>query len=184
MPTLHRAVFLDRDGVLNAAVVRDGKPYPPANLAEFILLDGVHEACADLHAAGFLLIVATNQPDVGRGTQTRAAVEEIHAHLQRELPLDRIEVCYDPGGGIPSADRKPAPGMLLRAAAELAVDLAASYMVGDRWRDIDCGATAGCTTIFIDRGYSEELKAQPDFRCADLRAAANWILAREKTSGD
>lgn len=177
---MRRAVFLDRDGVLNAVVVRDGKPYPPAYLGEFVLLEGVREACADLRAAGFLLVVATNQPDVGRGTQSREAVEEMHAHLARELPLDRIEVCYDPGGGLPSLDRKPAPGMLLRAAAELSIDLGASYMVGDRWRDIDCGAAAGCTTVFIDRGYSEELRAPPDFRAADLREAADWILAREK----
>jgi D-glycero-D-manno-heptose 1,7-bisphosphate phosphatase len=183
MSPLRRAVFLDRDGVLNAAVVRDGKPYPPAGLREFVLLDGVREACAELHAAGFLLIVATNQPDVGRGTQSRAAVEEMHAYLQRELPLDRIEVCYDPGGGVPSADRKPAPGMLLRAAAELSIDLAASYMIGDRWRDIDCGAAAGCTTVFIDRGYAEELRTPPDFRAADLREAAQWILARQTEGG-
>ncbi|HEV7403346.1 MAG TPA: HAD-IIIA family hydrolase [Chthoniobacteraceae bacterium] len=180
--TLHRAVFLDRDGVLNAAVVRDGKPYPPAHVGEFILLEGVREACADLKAAGFLLIVATNQPDVGRGTQTRATVEAMHDHLQRELPLDRIEVCYDPGGGVPSLDRKPAPGMLLRAAAELAIDFRASYMVGDRWRDIDCGAAAGCTTVFIDCGYVEELRTPPDFRCANLREAADWILARERAA--
>src|SRR4051794_23667312 len=109
-----RAVFLDRDGVLNAAMVRDGKPYPPAHVGEFVLLEGVREACADLRAAGFLLIVATNQPDVGRGTQSRAAVEEMHAYLRREVPLHGIEVCYDPGGGVPSPDRKPAPGMLLR----------------------------------------------------------------------
>lgn len=180
MPPLHRAVFLDRDGVLNAPLVRDGKPYPPADLGEFVLLEGVREACAGLRAAGFLLVVATNQPDVGRGTQSRAAVEEMHAHLARELPLDRIEVCYDPGGRLPSPDRKPAPGMLLRAAAELSIDLGVSYMVGDRWRDIDCGAAAGCTTVFIDRGYSEALRAQPDFRAANLREAADWILAREK----
>ncbi len=131
MPPLHRAVFLDRDGVLNAPLVRDGKPYPPAHLGEFVLLEGVREACADLRAAGFLLVVATNQPDVGRGTQTRAAVEEMHAHLARELPLDRIEVCYDPGGGLPSPDRKPAPGMLLRAGGG-ALDRPRRFLHGRR----------------------------------------------------
>jgi D-glycero-D-manno-heptose 1,7-bisphosphate phosphatase len=174
-----RAVFLDRDGVLNAALVREGKPYPPASLAEFVLLEGVREACAELKAAGFLLIVATNQPDVGRGTQTRESVEEMHRYLREQLPLDGVEVCFHPGGGVPCTCRKPAPGMLRRAAKELGIDLSASYMVGDRWRDIDCGVAAGCTAVFLERGYAEELRAQPAFRAADLREAAGWILARE-----
>ena len=172
------AVFLDRDGVINRAVVRDGKPYPPASLAEFELLPGVGEACAQLKAAGFLLVVATNQPDVGRGTQRREDVEAMHARMCALLPIDRVEVCYDPGQGHPSEFRKPAPGMLLRAARELDIDLARSWMVGDRWRDIDCGAAAGCRTVFIDYGYDEKLRAIPDFRARDLGEAATLILAR------
>ncbi len=174
---MNRAVFLDRDGVINAAVVRDGKPYPPASVAEFALLPGVEEACAELKAAGFLLVVATNQPDVGRGTQRREEVEAMHAAMSAQLPIDRVEVCYDPGQGQPSESRKPAPGMLLRAALEMGIDLTASWMIGDRWRDIDCGAAAGCRTIFIDYGYDETLRAQPDFRAASLRAAAAIVLA-------
>ncbi len=171
------AVFLDRDGVINRAVVREGKPYPPATLAEFELLPDVAEACARLKAVGFLLVVATNQPDVGRGTQRREEVEAMHAAMGAALPIDRVEVCYDPGLGEPSEFRKPAPGMLLRAARELGIDLAASWMIGDRWRDIDCGAAAGCRTIFIDRGYDERLRKAPDFRAASLLEAAAIILA-------
>ena len=174
---MKRAVFLDRDGVINAAVVRAGKPYPPASVAEFVLLPGVEEACAALQAAGFILVVATNQPDVGRGTQRREEVEAMHAVMCARLLIDRLEVCYDPGQGQPSEFRKPAPGMLLRAACELGIDLAASWMIGDRWRDIDCGAAAGCRTIFIDYGYDEPLRAQPDFRAPSLRAAATLLLA-------
>lgn len=174
---MNRAVFLDRDGVINAAVVRDGKPYPPASVAEFVLLPGVAEACAALKAAGFLLVVATNQPDVGRGTQRREDVEAMHEKMCVWLPIDRVEVCYDPGQGQPSEFRKPAPGMLLRAARELGIDLAASWMIGDRWRDIDCGAAAGCRTIFIDYGYDEPLRVQPDFRAPSLREAAAIVLA-------
>jgi len=174
-----RAAFLDRDGVINAAVVRDGKPYPPASVAEFALLPGVGEACAALQAAGFLLVVATNQPDVGRGTQRREEVEAMHAAMCAQLPIDRVEVCYDPGQGVPSEFRKPAPGMLLRAARELGIDLAASWMIGDRWRDIDCGAAAGCRTIFIDYGYDEPLRAGPDFRAPSLRAAAAIVLGED-----
>ncbi len=175
---MKRAVFLDRDGVINRPVVRDGKPYPPATVAEFELVPGVIEACAELKAAGFLLVVATNQPDVGRGTQRREDVEAMHAKMCAALSLDRVEVCYDPGQGQPSEFRKPAPGMLLRAARELGIDLAQSWMVGDRWRDIDCGAAAGCRTVFIDYGYDEQLRALPDFRAVSLRAAVPLIVGR------
>jgi D-glycero-D-manno-heptose 1,7-bisphosphate phosphatase len=173
---MKRAVFLDRDGVINRPVVREGKPYPPGSVAEFELLPGVIEACAQLKAAGFLLVVATNQPDVGRGTQRREDVEAMHAKMSAVLPLDRVEVCYDPGQGQPSEFRKPAPGMLLHAARKLGLDLAQSWMVGDRWRDIDCGAAAGCRTVFIDYGYDEKLRAQPDFRVGSLLEAVPIVL--------
>lgn len=175
---MKRAVFLDRDGVLNGAVVRAGKPYPPGSAAEFALLPGVAEVCARLKTAGFLLVVVTNQPDVGRGTQRREEVEAMHAKMCAELPLDRVEACYDPGQGQPSKFRKPAPGMLFRAARELDIDLATSWMIGDRWRDIDCGAAAGCRTIFIDHGYEEKLRALPDFRARSLPEAAELLLAQ------
>ncbi|MCE9610134.1 MAG: HAD family hydrolase [Chthoniobacter sp.] len=173
---MKRAVFLDRDGVINRPVVRDGKPFPPATVADFELLPEVVEACAELKGAGFLLVVATNQPDVGRGTQRRTEVEAMHALMCSALPLDRVEVCYDPGQGQASDFRKPAPGMLLRAARELDIDLAQSWMIGDRWRDIDCGTAAGCRTIFIDHGYAEPLRTAPDFRARSLHAAVPLII--------
>ena len=173
-----RAVFLDRDGVINRALVRDNKPYPPSSFAEFEILPGVAEACAKLKQAGFLLVVTTNQPDVGRGTISLELVESLHAHMQRELPLDRVEVCYHPGKGASDCDcRKPKPGMLLRAAQELNIDLKQSYMVGDRWRDIDCGHAAGCTTILIDYDYDEPLRLAPHHRAQSLVEAADIILA-------
>ena len=171
------AVFLDRDGVINRALERDARPYPPTSLAEFEILPEVPAACAKLKAAGFLLVVATNQPDVGRGTLAKEVVEKIHAHMMAQLPIDRVEVCFHPGKGVSDCDcRKPKPGMLLRAANELGIDLAQSWMVGDRWRDIDCGHAAGCKTIFIDRGYAEELKQKPDFSARNLGGAADIIL--------
>ena len=172
-----RAVFLDRDGVINSALTRDGKPYPPTRLSQFEILPGVPEACARLKAAGFVLVVATNQPDVGRGTLKQEVVEEIHAFMGRQLPIDRVEVCYHAGKGNSDCDcRKPKPGMLLRAASELGINLAQSWMVGDRWRDIDCGHAAGCRTILIDYGYDEALRQTPDFRVLNLLEAANLIL--------
>jgi D-glycero-D-manno-heptose 1,7-bisphosphate phosphatase len=172
-----RAVFLDRDGVINRALIRDDKPYPPSSLAEFEILPGVTEACAKLKQAGFLLVVATNQPDVGRGVLSQDIVETLHAHMGHVLPIDRIEVCYHPGRGASDCDcRKPKPGMLLRSARDLDIDLPSSWMVGDRWRDIDCGHAAGCRTILIDYHYAEELRHPPDFRARSLREAVDIIL--------
>jgi len=180
--SLRRAVFLDRDGVINRALERGAKPYPPRNLAEFEILPEVPAALAKLKAAGFLLIVATNQPDVGRGTLAREVVETIHNHMLAQLPIDRVEVCFHPGHGRSDCDcRKPKPGMLRHAANELEVDLARSWMVGDRWRDVDCGHAAGCQTIFIDRGYAEELRQKPDFSARNLAEAADIIAARSNT---
>lgn len=172
-----KAVFLDRDGVINRALTRDGKPYPPSILAEFEILPGVAEACAQLKQAGFLLVVVTNQPDVGRGTIKQETVEAIHEQMRRVLSLDRVEVCYHPGQGASECDcRKPKPGMLLRAARELGIDLARSFMVGDRWRDIDAGHAAGVATILIDYGYAEAIRQPPQHRVHSLREAATLIL--------
>ncbi len=164
--------------MINAPLVREGKPYPPRSLAEFELLPGVPDACALLRHAGYNLVVATNQPDVGRGELEASTVEAIHQKMCELLPIDRVEVCYDPGRGEHSEFRKPRPGMLLRAAGALGIDLRQSYMVGDRWRDIDCGHAAGCQTIFVDWNYDEPLRAQPHFTVPDLLSAAYVILSR------
>ena len=175
------AVFLDRDGTLNQPVMREGLPYPPANLAEFILYPGVPEACRQLHAAGYVLVVVTNQPDIGRGTQSSESVAAMHGQLRKLIPeIARIEVCPAPGQGREHPEnrrRKPEPGMLQDAAATLDLDLARSWMVGDRWRDVDCGQRAGVRTIFIDLGHAEKLRAQPDHRVYSLREAVPIILA-------
>ena len=179
---LKRAVFLDRDGVINRAITRDGLPFPPMSLGDFEILPGVPEACAKLKQAGFLLVVATNQPDVGRGIVPRELVEAMNAKMQKVISLDRIEICFHPGRGASDCDcRKPKPGMLLHAARELNINLAQSWMVGDRWRDVDCGHAAGCRTIFIEGNYSEALKQKPDFFAGNLAEAADIILRETKT---
>ena len=181
-PESRRAVFLDRDGVINRALTRDAKPYPPRNPTEFEILPGVFEACVQLKEAGFMLIVATNQPDVGRGTLSQSVVEEIHAVMCQRLPIDRVEVCYHPGKGTSDCEcRKPRPGMLLRAARDLQLDLTRSWMVGDRWRDIDCGHAAGCRTILVDYNYDEELRATPDFRARNLLEAAAIVVEHDQS---
>lgn len=175
-PGQRRAVFLDRDGVINRTFVRDGKPYPPTTLQELEVLPGVPEALRELKQHGYQLLVVTNQPDVARGKQSRQTIEAMHQALAARLPLDDILVCYHTDQDRCDC-RKPMPGMLLEAAKKHNIDLAASFMVGDRWRDIEAGYNAGCKTILIDYGYSERSPAHaPDLRVASLREAADWII--------
>jgi D-glycero-D-manno-heptose 1,7-bisphosphate phosphatase len=185
MPALRPAVFLDRDGTLNVQVIRDGKPYPPHTVDDFRLFPGAAEACARLANAGYVLVVATNQPDVGRGTQSQAVIEAMHAKLHQLIPqISRVEVCYAPGTTHapaipPDPRRKPEPGMLLDAARDLGIDLTRSWMIGDRWRDIDCGQRAGVRTVFIDFGYAEQLHAPPNFVVRSISEAVEVILAAQ-----
>ncbi len=175
-PSRRRAVFLDRDGVLNRAVVRDGKPYPPDSVAALEIPPGVPGALRDLKAAGFLLVVVTNQPDVATGIQSRAVVEAIHGTLRAALPLDDIFVCYHQDSDRCGC-RKPAPGLFQEAAERHGLYLRWCYMVGDRWRDVDAGHRAGCRTIFLDCGYRERAADnEPSARVTSLVEAVTWIL--------
>ena len=174
---MHKAVFLDRDGVINRAFVREGKPYPPAGLAEVEILPGVAEALASLHDAGFMLIVITNQPDVARGTTAKAVVESINQYLAERLPIDEFRTCYhDDKDGCDC--RKPLPGGLLAAASRHGIRLEESYMVGDRWRDIEAGHRAGCKTIFIDYEYAEPRPQSADCNVTSLYEASRFIFAQ------
>jgi len=173
-----RAVFLDRDGVINASVVRDGKPYPPANLEELKVLPRVDEAIRSLREAGFVVVVVTNQPDVASGIRSRAVVEKMNSNLRNELLIDDIRVCYHTDSDN-CACRKPKAGMLLEAAHDFEIDLSRSFMVGDRWRDIEAGKAAGCYTFFIDYGYLEMKPQSPDMVVASLEEASKMILSME-----
>lgn len=169
-----RAIFLDRDGVLNRTVVRNGRIVPPGSLDELEILPGVPEALLRLKRAGYALVVTTNQPDVARGLTTREVVAAIHGYMADRLPIDEIRVCFhDDADRCPC--RKPKPGMLLDPPV---YDVPASVMVGDRWRDVDAGQAAGCrATILVDYGYDEAIAHEPDARVASLAEAADWILS-------
>jgi D-glycero-D-manno-heptose 1,7-bisphosphate phosphatase len=173
---MRRAVFLDRDGVINQAVSRNGTPVAPTSPDEVEVLPDVPRALQALKAAGYLLVVVTNQPDVARGKVPQSNVELIHERLQRELPLDAILACFHDNADECEC-RKPKPGLLLRAAQELHIDLASSFMVGDRWCDVEAGQRAGCCTFFVDRDYEEQQPTTEDFRVGSLGEAAGIVLA-------
>ena len=180
--TLKRAVFFDRDGVINDAIVRDGNPYPPASLAELRIDAHAPAAVRLLHERGFAAVVVTNQPDVARGTQQRGVVEAINSEIQRKTGVDAVYTCYhDDSDGCEC--RKPKAGLVLQACRELGLDPARSYMVGDRVKDVLAGRGAGCTTVFIDRGYAESAVGVPAGLVArSLEDAVEQILARERTA--
>jgi D-glycero-D-manno-heptose 1,7-bisphosphate phosphatase len=172
---MNRAVFLDRDGVVNRGVIRDGKSYPPGRVADFQLIEGVPEACALLKEAGYRLIVVTNQPDVRTGKQTREEVEAMHREMQRLLPIDDVFTCYHVDEDHCSC-RKPRPGMLLEAGRRHGLNLSECFLVGDRRRDIQAGQQAGCRCFFVNYHYREPGPDKPFETVADLLEAANRIL--------
>ena len=180
---MRRAVFLDRDGVLNRAVVRDGKPYPPADVSALEVLPGVQAALLRLKQAGFCLVVVSNQPDVARGSTSREAVEAINERLGSELLIDEFRVCYH-DDDVGCDCRKPRPGLLLQASREHRIDLGASFMVGDRWRDIEAGQRAGCKTFFVDYGYDERRPDRYDYRVTSLAEAVDIILSTGEFKGN
>lgn len=156
------ALFLDRDGIINNSIVREGKPYPPQTLEQFAFVEGIEALLQAAKRAGYLLVIFTNQPDVSRGTQTLDQVEEFHHFIREHLPIDQVYACFHDSADRCSC-RKPEPGMLHQAQKEWDIDLSRSFALGDRWRDIDAGNKAGCQTIFLDYGYEEALRSQPHF---------------------
>ena len=172
----HRSVFLERDGVIARAIVRERKPYPASSLAEVEILPGVAEALRALKLEGYRLVVVTNQPDVARGITTKALVDRINDRLASVLPLDAVFTCLHDDNDRCDC-RKPLPGLITRAVEELDIDRSSSYLVGDRWRDIEAGRRAGCRTFFVDHDYDEPRPQSYDFRVSSLLEAAGIILA-------
>lgn len=172
---MKQAVFLDSDGVLNEAIIKDGKPAAPTSLAQLVIPEEVKPALDKLKDEGFVLICVTNKPDIERGLMTQATVDAIFKKIREELPLDDVFICYKEG----SPCYKPNPGLLLEAARKYKIDLLYSYMIGDRWRDIGAGQNAGCKTVWIDRGYQEQKPNPPaNYTAHSLKEAVDWILSQ------
>jgi D-glycero-D-manno-heptose 1,7-bisphosphate phosphatase len=174
-PIKRPAVFLDRDGVLTSMVIKYGLPVAPENVDDVKLLPGVVEACRDLASAGYALICVTNQPDVARGLQTRERVETINNLVKESLHLDSIRVCWH--DDVDKCEcRKPKPGLLIDAARDFGINLEQSFMVGDRWRDVEAGVRAGCKTVLVDHSYNEKKHDKVDLTVASLHQAVPWLL--------
>jgi D-glycero-D-manno-heptose 1,7-bisphosphate phosphatase len=168
-----KAVFFDRDGTLMEEVHYCGDP------AQVKLYLGVPEALARLKQSGFHTFIVTNQSGIGRGLITEAqyrAVQEELLHQAGDGGIDASYFCPD-APGVPSARRKPEPGMLLEAAADFDLDLSASWFIGDKSADVECGRRAGARTIQVLTGYGAEQNCQPDFRTADVVQAIEIVLA-------
>jgi D-glycero-D-manno-heptose 1,7-bisphosphate phosphatase len=173
-----QALFLDRDGVLNRSIVRDGKPFAPTLLDEFEFLPGVQEALELTNEAGIKNIVVTNQPDLGTGKISEEQFRLIHERCISELKIHDIKFCPHTQDDN-CACRKPLPGMIFSAAKQHGIDIAQSYMIGDRWRDIECGQLAGCkANFFIDYSYNEK-KPEPPYILVRTLAEAVQIILEE-----
>lgn len=172
---MNKAIFFDRDGVINRSIIKNNKPYPPKNLEELELIDGIHLLMWRLKQKGFLIFVITNQPDVSRGTQTKSMVEALNTNIKKELPINEIFTCYHDDKNNCEC-RKPKSGFILQAKDKYDIDLKQSFVIGDRWKDIQAGKSAGCLTIFIDYGYDEELKCKPDYKVKNIKEIEGVIL--------
>ncbi|MBI1682818.1 D-glycero-alpha-D-manno-heptose-1,7-bisphosphate 7-phosphatase [Caulobacter hibisci] len=171
MSALRPAVFLDRDGVLNSIVWRGETPASPRSPDELIIEPGAREALEALKAAGYLLLVVTNQPDVARGLMAGETLDAIHDKLRAALPVDAVAACRHDNADA-CACRKPKPGLVLDLAREHGVDLSRSWLVGDQARDVTCGQAAGCTTVLLDRPYNPGREAGADHTLETLAQAA------------
>ena len=170
----NKAIFLDRDGVLNKSIIVNNLPFPPSNINEMEILPGVYEGIQLLKHSGFKLIVITNQPDVARGITDIEVVNELNNFILHELKIDEIKCCFHDDSDNCQC-RKPKPGMILDAANEWNIDLSISYLIGDRWRDIETAKNTKLTTILIDYEYNEK-KVNADFKCNNFEQAVNFVL--------
>jgi len=170
---MKKAIFLDRDGVINKAILKEGRPFSPRRFEDFVLLDGIKDVLERFKTEGFLNIIVTNQPDIARGLVKWEVLEKIHKYIKDNLPINDIFVCpHDDHDNCQC--RKPKPGMLLEAGKKWDIDLKSSFIIGDSWKDIQAGKAVGCATILLDNVYNKEVET--DFRARDIGLAMKIIL--------
>lgn len=164
---MNKAVFFDRDGVLNSAIVKNGKPYSPSSLDEFHIESSAFEVINKLKNLGFLTFIVTNQPEIARGTIKLQVVETMNTLLEKSLGIDRSYICAHDSQD-QCGCRKPKPGMLLQAAEEFDLNLSECFLVGDRWKDIESGNSVGCTSFYLDKDYNEPMPSLPYIKITQL----------------
>ena len=171
---VRRAVFFDRDGTLMEDAHYCGDP------ALVRVFPGVPEALHRLKEAGFGVFIITNQSGIGRGLITEVQYRTVQEEFLRQAGRDSIDATYycPDAHGLPSACRKPEPGMVFAAAAEHHIDLAASFFVGDKCADLECGRRAGTRTVLVLTGYGSEQRCAADLICNDAVEAVEMILGR------
>lgn len=172
---MNKAVFLDRDGVVNEAIVRNGVPFSPKSMREVEIIEDVKECIIRLEKLEFQIVVVTNQPDIARKKTSLSRVNEIHDLIKKATGIKNFFIC--PHDDRDSCQcRKPKSGLLVQAAKLLKIDLERSYIIGDRWKDIEAGQNVGCKGIFINRNYSEKPPKLPYTEVKSLSEATNIIV--------
>lgn len=173
---MKKAVFLDRDGVINDLVYRNNQPNSPICLGDMKILPRVKEAVDSLKNAGYLCIVVTNKPDIARGLLSYAELSKMHNFMTQATGLELIYFC--PHDDNQCDCRKPLTGMIEKAVRQYGIDLKRSFVVGDRWRDVEMGKKSGCRTVLVISKSTEQdnRKIDPDFITMDLWEAAQIII--------
>lgn len=168
-----KAIFLDRDGILNKALVVNNKPKSPKNINELVLNKSLKKFLIQAKK-NFFLICLTNQPEVGRKKFSKIEIEKINKYIKDFFNLDDIFTCYHEKDNICNC-RKPNIGMLLKSQKKYSIDLKESIVIGDRWKDITMGKKAGCKTIFVDYKYDEILKDKPDIIVDNINKLKSYV---------
>ena len=171
---MKKAVFLDRDGVINKVIMRNGKPSSPWKVEEFEIFPDVKECLEAFKEMGFMNIVFTSQPDISRGNFKMEDLEKMHKIITETLPIDEIKVCPHDDKDNCSC-RKPKPGLILEAAKRWSIDLENSFVIGDAWKDIGAGKAAGCKTFLLRREYNKDFQKDYNFEVDNLKKTVEII---------
>ncbi len=170
-----KAIFFDRDGVLNKSIKKKGKPFAPTSYSKFYIYKNLEKKIDKLRKKKYLLYVVTNQPDFNK--KSKIELNKMHQKLMKKFKFNKIFCSHDKNNF--SKNKKPRTGLIRHLLKSKSIDLSKSFVVGDRWRDVDFAYNLKCKSIFIDRKYSEKLNNKPDYICKSTSQAINIILNYE-----